>query len=217
MSAENYVQAFHTPVTPLEACSYIFQAHVAVFGTEPEPPLLAMLVAQSAGETLRWKDMFCWDWGNISGHGAGGKWMLLRGAGETVNGHNVPRGGTEADAFAVWPDALSGAKALVSFLGLASHPPTPNRYQAAWDAAKRGDVAGYVLGLHNGGYMTATVPAYTRLVQAQYDWVRSGALVEFLAGIAAQRGDPTRLPPPPRMPSGTAPPADEGPEEFPLK
>lgn len=30
-------------------------------------------------------------------------------------------------------------------------------------------------------------------------------------------GDPTHLPPPPRMPSGTAPPADEGPEEFPLK
>lgn len=30
-------------------------------------------------------------------------------------------------------------------------------------------------------------------------------------------GDPTHLPPPPRMPSGTAPPIDEGPEEFPLK
>lgn len=172
MSAENYVLATHTPVTPLEALSWMSQAHHAVIGGEAEAALLCMLVAQSALETGRWASMYCWDWGNISGHGEGGKWMRLRGAGETVNGHNVPRGGTEADAFAVWPDALSGAKAFVNFLGVASHPPKPNRYAAAWEAAKLGDVAGYVQGLHDGAYMTADRAIYARGVQAQFDWIR---------------------------------------------
>ena len=124
--------------------------------------------------------MFCWNFGNIGGHGPDGSWMHLRGAGEVVEGKPVPREDGEAGGFAVWRDRRAGAQGFVSFLGTASHPPIPNRFDGAWRAARVGNVVGFCSGLKAGGYFTDGLAHYTKNVQDQLAWLKRGPLEEFL-------------------------------------
>ncbi len=167
--------AVRTPLTPTEAIDAIWQAHTAVIGGPCPVLLLEILAAQSALETGRWHSMWNWNFGNIRGEGDAGI-MAIKGADEIIDGIRV----TVEEGFAAYKDRHSGARAFIRFLGTATKPPHPNRYQAAWDAATRGDVVGYVRELRAQGYFTASLQSYTEGVEGVLAWLRSGPMPEFL-------------------------------------
>jgi hypothetical protein len=188
-----------TPITPAEAMVAGTQAYQRVFVEPPSRDRLCMVVAPSADETARWKAMHNNNAGNMRGRGTAGT-VSIEGASEVIDGHEwffrrgvwSDRSGVLAPAdiatqlgdngFAAYRDPVEGFEALIRFLGTASHPPTPNRFAAAWDAAERGDVPAYCHGLkhpsHGGAYYTADEGIYTRGVQAQFDWLRNQFFAE---------------------------------------
>lgn len=192
-----------TRLTLPEASVACIQAYERVFGKPPSRSLLVFLLAQSALETGRWKAMHCWNAGNIRGRGPGGAWTSIEGASEVVGGREVWfRGGVWRDklgavvtdltglshdnAFAAYKDPVDGFEGLIRFLCVASHPPKPNRYAPAVEAAERGDVAAYCHLLKHPpsgqpGYYTADEELYRRGVQAQVVWVEEQLFPEEAA------------------------------------
>lgn len=185
MDAHRQVVAARTTLTPTEALDAIWHGHQAVIGGPCPVNLLALLTAQSALETGRWKSMWNFNMGNIRGPGQGGEWMAIPGANEVIDGMVVSGPAVEG-GFAAFRDRYEGAKAFVRFLGTASHPPNANRYQPAWDAAAEGDVVGYVSGLKAAGYFTADEGLYLKGVAGTLDWLRSDPLPKFLAYLSAE-------------------------------
>lgn len=175
------VQAVRTLLSPLEALDAIWHAHQDVIGGPCEVTLLETLAAQSAFETLRWKACWCFNLGNIRGAGDAGT-MTLKGADEIIDGHHVT--GPEVEAgFAAYLSRASGARAFVRFLGTASKPPAPNRFQKAWDAARAGDIDTYVAELHAHGYFTASIARYKSGLLVDLNWLRQGPLPQFLESL----------------------------------
>jgi hypothetical protein len=183
-------RAVRTVCTPTEALHALWQAHQNVIGGPCPVALLEILAAQSALETARWHSMWNWNFGNVRGKGTAGA-ISIAGADEYVDGHHVT-GPSAEDGFAAYSTAVDGASALVRFLGTASHPGTPNRYQAAWDAACAGDVAGFVHGMKHpsigAGYFTADETRYAHGVDGTLAWLRSSAVPEFLRYLAPAQG-----------------------------
>jgi hypothetical protein len=161
-----YAPPKYTHCTIADVIAAISEAYESTVGGEIPGGLLLCLVAQSALETGRWAKMFCWNLGNIRGVGPTGEWTSFS-ASEIIDGKEVHFDPGPNNRFAASPDLLTGAKFYVSFLCVASHPPTPNRYQAAVDAASRGDVHGFVAGLRAGGYFTANPGRYQSAEDAQ--------------------------------------------------
>lgn len=173
-----------------EAAVACFQAHQVVFGATIGRGLLCTLAAQSALETGRWTAMYEWNAGNVRGEGTAGRasiegasevidgteWFFRRGVWQTKAGVAAPADVAARlgdNGFAAFRNLTEGFERLIRMLGTASHPPKPNRYAAAWDAAERGDVPAYCAGLKAGGYYTADVGLYTRGVAAQFTWVQA--------------------------------------------
>lgn len=189
-------RAVRTVCSPTEALHALWQAHQAVIGGPCPVALLEILAAQSALETARWHSMWCWNMGNIRGKGTAGT-IAIAGADEIIDGHRVTGPSVEA-GFAAYASLVDGAIALVRFLGTASKPGVPNRYQTAWDAACRGDAAGFAHGLkhpsHGAGYYTADEARYTAGVEGTRTWLRQNAVPEFLRYLEpAQRTEPFPL------------------------
>lgn len=182
--------AIRTVLTPTEAIDAIWHAHTDVIGGPCPIPLLEILSAQSALETARWHSMYCFNFGNIRGTGDGEEWMTLKGADEYIDGFHVT--GPKAEVgFAAYRERFSGARAFVRFLGVATRPPHPNRYAAAWSAATAGDVDAYCRELKAHGYFTADLDQYTKGVRGTVAWLRSGPMPEFLKHLApAPRDEP---------------------------
>ncbi len=180
-----------TPLSPASAISALWQAHQNVIGGPCPAALLEILAAQSALETGRWKSMWNWNFGNIRGHGPDGAWTSINGASEIIDGKEVFYGLGSDNMFAAYPDAVAGASGLVSFLGVASHPPKPNRYQLAWEAAIAGDVGKYCSELRANGYFTANLDLYAKGVRGTVEWLREGPMREFMNSL-----QPDTEPPP---------------------
>jgi hypothetical protein len=138
----------------LEAWS---RAHLRVFSTPISGTLAEALTAWSAFETWFWEAMHDDNLVNKRGtwHGQG---TTFKGASEIIDGKEVFLPPGPENIFAAYdptPDPFTGSKGLVDsaedalrFIGTASHPELrPNRYQEAWDAAGRGDMEGFVMGL----------------------------------------------------------------------
>lgn len=161
------VPAVRTIITPGDALDAIADAYESEVGGEIPARLLLALGAQSALETARWRA--CWNnnFGNLRGKGPGGATMSIPGANENVGGKLVL---IEA-GFAAYPDRTAGAKAYVRYLCVATRLPAPNRYQAAIDAATRGDLASFVHGLKLGGYFTAGEVGYLRAELSEENWL----------------------------------------------
>lgn len=186
-----------TIINSEQALASCWQAHQNVIGGPLEDSLLAILVAQSALETGRWKAMWNFNAGNIRGFGPGGEWTSIHGASEIIDGKEVfPAFGPE-NRFASYPSAVSGFEGLVRFLGTSSHPPEPNRYAVAWQCARVGNVVGYCAALQAHGYFTANLASYTEGVRDQYSWLQRGPLPSFLSGLAPHE---EAFPPPPIVP-----------------
>jgi hypothetical protein len=191
-----FVPSALTPLSLQEASIACLQAHSIVFGVVPGRDELCMMLAQWAEETARGRAMWNNNAGNLRGTGPGGLWTVIEGASEVVDGHEffwrrgawVDKAGTPAPAdvaaklgdngFAAYSNATEGFAGLLRFVGVASHPPKPNRFAAAWGAAKRGDVAAYCAGLKAGHYFTADLGIYTRGMNGLFTWVRDSLFVE---------------------------------------
>lgn len=178
-----------TLLTPQQALGACWQAHQNVFGGPMEQSLLGIITAQSALETGRWRSMWCNNAGNIRGFGPGGAWTSINGASEIIDGKEVFLGISAENRFAAYPDAVAGFEGLIRFLGTSSHPPAPNRYQWAWDAAKAGDVKRYCFELRKNGYFTADLDRYTTGVSDQYSWLLRGPLIEFIDSLTPPEPD----------------------------
>ena len=168
-----------TELEPVEAIDALWHGHQEVIGGPCPIPLLEILSAQSALETGRWHAMWNFNFGNLRGNGDSGEWIVIRGADEIIDGHRVTGPAVEG-GFAAYRDRYSGARAFIRFLGTASHPPAPNRFQLAWDAATTGDVYVYCRELKAHGYFTADLDRYTKGVRGTVDWLRSGPMDAFL-------------------------------------
>jgi hypothetical protein len=172
------VGAMRTPMAPGEVLDALVEAYALEVGGEMPGRLLLALAAQSALETAQWRDCWCWNFGNMRGHGDAGT-VSLQGATEVENGVEVSR----PDGFAAFSSRLAGARAFVRYLCVATRPPTPNRYQAAIDAATRGDLPGFVRGLAAGGYFTADEGRYENAEEAEARWLEK--LPEMHAWVEA--------------------------------
>jgi hypothetical protein len=161
------VSAVRTVIAPGDAIEAIAEAYEFECGGEMPSKLLLALAAQSALETARWTACWRFNMGNIRGHGPNGESQSIPGANEIINGEAVI---VEA-GFAAYPDLISGARAFVRYLCVATKPPAKNRYQGAIDAATRGDLAGFVHGLKAGGYFTAGEGRYLKAEQSQASWL----------------------------------------------
>lgn len=164
-----FIPRAQTILSPADAMDSIADAYEAVIGGEIPTRLLLALTAQSALETARWRSMWNWNFGNIRGTGDAG-WTSFQ-AGEIINGKEVILQPGAGNKFAAYSDRLAGARGLVNFLCVASHPPAPNRFQSAIDAAMRGDLIGYVRGLKAGGYFTANEGTYFHAEQSCEAWL----------------------------------------------
>lgn len=160
------VGAMLTPMTPGEAIDALVEAYALEVGGEIPARLLLTLAAQSALETAQWTKCWSWNFGNLRGHGDAGT-IAIQGATEVENGAVVER----PDGFAAFSSRLAGARAFVRYLCVATRPPAPNRYQAAIDAATRGDLDGFVRGLAAAGYFTAEEGAYDRAERSEAAWL----------------------------------------------
>lgn len=165
-----YAAPRRTRCTAGDVIAALSEAYESTVGGEIPGGLLLCLAAQSALETGRWAQMFNWNLGNIRGVGSTGEWTSFS-ASEIIDGKEVHFDPGPNNRFASCPDLLTGAKFCVAFLCVASHPPTPNRYQAAVDAAARGDVHGFVAGLRAGGYFTANPGRYLTAEEAQVTYL----------------------------------------------
>lgn len=166
-------------------------AHVRVFTAPISGTLAELLTAWSAFETWLWNSMHDDNLVNKRGtwHGNG---TTFKGASEIIDGveHFLPPG--PDNIFAAYdptPDPVTGSRGVIDsaedairFIGTASNPSVrPNRYQEAWDAAQRGDVEGFVMGLafpklpgvvKVPGFFTANPRVYLAGVQHCLDVLR---------------------------------------------
>ena len=184
MTQPHQVPAVKTPLTHEKAAEAFWFAHQAVIGGPCETLLLETLVIQWDVETGAGRAMWNDDMGNLRGHGPDGATMAIPGANEIIDGKLV----TVEAGFASFDTPEQGAEAMIRLLGTASHPPKPNRFQGAWEAAKRGDLLEYARQLSEEvqgkghAYFTANLQVYQRGLISRRDRARRG-VSNFLATL----------------------------------
>lgn len=159
-------------------------AHVRVFTTPITGTLAELLTAWSAFETWFWKAMHDCNLTNMRG--------TWKGNGTTFKASEIDANGKEIflppsakNVFRAYVGStalVDSAEDTIRLIGTASNPGVrPNRFQAAWDAAQRGDVEGFVMGLaepelpgieHVPGFFTANPHVYLVGVQHCLDVLR---------------------------------------------
>lgn len=160
-------------LTPLTAEQAIAAIHDAV-GPGVSAACIAILTAQSALETGRWKSIHRYNFGNVK---ISPSWTGLYTTflcGEVINGKDVVYSpeddqwqnppGHPATRFRAFASASQGAEDHLNFL-------KRDRYAKAWELAQRGDPIGFAHALHDAGYFTAPVSRYARgvdLLTAEY-------------------------------------------------
>lgn len=148
-----------TPMTAIDVAKAFKSAFATVCGVDPSRECLALLVAQSALETGRWKSIHCFNFGNVKASSTyTGKYCQFR-CNEVINGKvewfDPPHPQTNFRAF---DSAETGAIDHISFL--ANRP----RYAKAWQAALTGMPLTFVETLRAAGYFTADAGPYARAV-----------------------------------------------------
>lgn len=157
-----FVDSVKTPLTEEEATYYLKTAWKNIYGEYPSVKSLALLWAQSLGETGRWKLLRCNNWGNIKRRKKDKtlKWTSYE-AGEnlTINGkfgHYMFYPYHPQTHFAAWDDPLSGAEYYIRFVS------QRKRYKKAWAQVIKGDPIAYTKELKKAGYFTADLDHYIK-------------------------------------------------------
>lgn len=148
-----------TPLTEAEATYYLKTAWHRIYDVYPNVNSLALLWAQSCGETYRWKSLRCNNWGNIK----------RRKSDTTLGWTSYDAGEVLADGkhhmfypyhpqthFAAWKDPLDAAEYYIRFLSQRT------RYKKAWIEVMVGDPVAYCRELKKAGYFTAPLAHYTK-------------------------------------------------------
>lgn len=154
-----FVDCVVTPLTEAEATYYLKKAWEKIYGSYPSKDSLALLWAQSAGETGRWKLLRCNNWGNIKKRD---EWKYTSyEAGEVLTIGGVTKQYMfypyhPQTFFAAWDSPLDGAEAYIKFLSQRT------RYQRAWNELMAGDPVAYCRELKAAGYFTADLAHYTK-------------------------------------------------------
>lgn len=148
-----------TPLTAQDVALAFRSAYETVCGVTPSKECLALLVAQSALETGRWRSIHCFNFGNVkASRDYTGLYCMFR-CNEVIDGKVVwfdpPHPQTFFRAF---ESAESGAIDHIRFLA------GRKRYAAAWEAAQAGTPLAFVEMLKKAGYFTADAGPYARAV-----------------------------------------------------
>src|SRR6185436_11456761 len=170
-----------TPCTPLEVARVFRSALEAVTGKMTTNAHIAVLVAQSALETGRWKSIHCWNFGNVKASQTY-EWLYTQyRCNEVINGKvqwfDPPHPQCNFRAFT---DIEAGALDHIRLLSQSK------RYVGAWHAAEQGNPAAFVHALKQAGYFTADEAPYLHAVTSLFR--------EYLRLLA----DPERDTEPPR-------------------
>jgi hypothetical protein len=184
-----YLKAEVKTLTEGEAAVALREAWFKIFGTYPNNNQLALLWAQSALETARWKSIWCYNFGNIKKRWLpddGYTFTMFR-CSEILNGKeewfDPPHIQTH---FKAYKSAIAGAEDYIRFVS------GRKRYAKAWQEVLNGDPVAYSKELRAGGYYTASESLYTKGV------VR--LTTEFLSKadkLLSWTANDTRPPPPP--------------------
>lgn len=174
-------------LTPLDAKAVALAfrgAYETVCGKTPSNACLALMVAQSALETGRWRSIHCNNFGNVkASQDYVGLYCQFR-CNEVINGRvewfDPPHPQTNFRAFA---SADAGAIDHLRFLS------GRKRYAKAWEVLKDGMPLAFVEALKAAGYFTADAGPYARAVTSL--WKEYCYLVEHLGN-----GEPTEPSPP---------------------
>lgn len=133
-------------------------------GKTPSSAHVAVLTAQSALESGRWRSMHCWNPGNIKASESYEYLYCQFRCNEVIGGKVVwfdpPHPQTNFRAFM---DLDSG---VLDYLRFLSQRP---RYSSSWHAAESGDPALFVHALKNAGYFTADEAPYRRAVVSLFN------------------------------------------------
>jgi hypothetical protein len=160
-SMGSLVSKVKTPVTAQALAGALYNAWSGVFGTDPNPTAILILVAQSALETGLWAYCYNFNLGNV--HAWSG-W-----SGDTFSGTDQnASGGSYTTPFVSFSSLQAGA---AFWLG---------RFKAQWGAAmseaESGDIQGFAQALYDAHYYTGIsgtaaqrVAAYASGIQKNYD------------------------------------------------
>lgn len=159
-----------TPLPEEHALRAIRDSFRGVLGEDPSVNTLALLAAQCALETGRWKACHWNNWGNVKasisyeGHYTcfrlneliKGKYVWFS---PDTDGWALPPGHPQTRMRA-YQTSAEGATAHLKFLW------GYKRYAQAWKAALRGDPNAFVVELKNAGYFTAHLEPYLKAVES---------------------------------------------------
>jgi hypothetical protein len=160
-----FVEAKDTPLTEKQLAWHLNQAWKKVFDNYCSVKQLAILWAHVSLEVGRGKYIKNNNFGNIK------KLKNQKYTSYRCNEVLLVDGKRKAiwfepyhpqTLFAAWDDATSGAAHYIEFL-------TKPRYAKALDALKKEDVSTYVLELKNGGYFTADLGFYSKVLIKLYN------------------------------------------------
>lgn len=185
------VAAVKTPATVEEIGRALALAWLRLFGEMPSKASLALLLAQSALETSRWRSCYSWGLGNAKWTPATDTDHCYRQCNELLSpaaakaafekaqprtdadGPNVALGAYVAEKQIVWfyPDHAASAfrafatleEGALDYLSLLA-----TRFEAAWPAVIAGDPVGFVTRLKASLYFTAPLADYLRSVESLF-------------------------------------------------
>jgi hypothetical protein len=152
-----------TPLDPRDVIAAFRVAYESVTGKEPSRDSLALLTAQSALETGRWKAIHCFNFGNVKASTDYVGFYTMFRCNEVIDGKvqwfDPPHAQTRFRAFvSLW----DGARDHLEFLAMRP------RYASAWKELLRGDVDAYVKALKTAGYFTANEESYRAAVASLF-------------------------------------------------
>lgn len=181
------VPATKTIISPLDVARALRAAWMRLYDEVPPNQCIAVLMAQSALETGRWKSCYQWNLGNIKpGSKWGGDVFQIR-LNEVIGGKVVwfdpPHPQTNMRAYPTLTDAAADYLWLLR-----------RRFSSSWTPVLTGDPVAFSQALKRQGYYTADEPPYTRAVKSLFS--------EFLRLLNTHESD---APPPPDDPPDTEP------------
>jgi hypothetical protein len=160
-----YMELNEKPLEEAEAVYALREAWKRIYGEYPKNPSLALLYAQSALETGRWKKMRCNNFGNIKKIHADPK-RNIQGDGHyftMFRCNEILKGKVEwfdpphlYTHFRAYKTPTDGAEDYIKFVS------QKTRYKKAWQEVLNGDPIGYCYELKKAGYYTASLEKYTK-------------------------------------------------------
>jgi len=163
--SELYLEPQTTILSETDAAKALFIAFKNVWGAPPKRESLAILFAQTALETGRFKLMRNFNWGNIKKRLPSSdkyKFTMFR-CGEIINGKqhffDPPHPET---AFRAYESAEGGAEDYISLLL------NKSTFKPAWEQLIAGNPEQYSLELYKGKYYTANPTIYTSVLKKIY-------------------------------------------------